>query len=141
MCDIAREPLLVAARRGYAGQEAVKRGGKAAELVARWAEVETAVEVVLAPLLDAGGHLGDRPQRAAERAAYGKQAGEEHQSARHQRAEQDLLLEALDGLGRERDDHRPHAPAAGLDRLERSLTSSGPSRSAPPPLRPSSTAT
>ena len=106
--DLAREALLVPSRRGDPGEQPVERRREAGELVARGAELEPAVQVVRAPVPRALGHLRDWSQRAVQRAADRERPGQHHERGEHDRADEHLLLEALDRLGGVRDDDRAH---------------------------------
>ncbi len=110
---VLSEPLLVAARGGDPLEQVVERRGEPGELVARGPEIESSVEVVGAPLLRRGGHLRHRAQRAVDGRADGEPAGEQRERREHERAEQHLLLEALERRGRGRDHDRADGRAAG----------------------------
>ena len=137
---LAREALLVTARRGDAREQAVERRRQRGQLVARRAELEAAIEVVRAPVLGAAVICATGSQRAVERAADRERAGEQHERREHERSEQDDLLQPLERRVSRADDDRADDRARCRARgpaSARSRMSSGPSTSAALPLRPS----
>ena len=113
--DLAREALLVPARRGDAGEQPVERRRQAGELVARRRRARSGGRGRARPSPRAlVGHLRDRAQRAVRARCGWRAPRRAARAPRARRAEQDLLLQALERLGRVADDDgadRPGAPA------------------------------
>jgi hypothetical protein len=119
MGHLGGEALLVAQARGDTGQQRVERRGQPGQLVARRAEVEAPVEVVLAPVGRPLGHVGDRAQGVGDGAPREQRPRGEDEEVEQQRPDERDVLGVVVGDERDPDDHRPRAaaPGAGAHRL------------------------
>src|SRR4051794_36064350 len=102
------EALLTAHAGGEPVEQGVERGRQPRELVARRAQVEAAVEVLLAPLRRALGHARHPPGRGVDQQARPPPQHQDQEDREHERGDQRRPARALVGRARRRDHEGPH---------------------------------